>query len=44
VRLGGVTPTVRSSDAKARLGHISHLGCGAMRCALIEAAQNNLPS
>ncbi len=37
----GLTPTVRSSDAKARLGHISHLGSGALRWALIEAAQKN---
>jgi transposase len=37
----GLTPTVRSSDAKARLGHISRLGSGALRWALIEAAQKN---
>jgi transposase len=37
----GLTPTVRSSDAKARLGHISRLGSGALRWALIEAAQRN---
>jgi transposase len=37
----GLTPTVRSSDAKARLGHISHLGSGPLRWALIEAAQKN---
>jgi transposase len=37
----GLTPTVRSSDAKARLGHISQLGSGALRWALIEAAQRN---
>jgi transposase len=35
----GLTPTVRSSDAKARLGHISHLGSRALRWALVEAAQ-----
>jgi transposase len=37
----GLTPTVRSSDAKARLGHISRLGSGALRWALVEAAQKN---
>jgi transposase len=37
----GLTPTIRSSDAKARLGHISRLGAGALRWALIEAAQRN---
>jgi transposase len=37
----GLTPTVRSSDAKARLGHISRLGSGALRWAVIEAAQRN---
>jgi transposase len=37
----GLTPTVRSSDAKARLGHISRLGSGALRWALVEAAQRN---
>jgi transposase len=35
----GLTPTVRSSDAKARLGHISGLGSRALRWALLEAAQ-----
>jgi transposase len=35
----GLTPTVRSSDAKARLGHISHQGSAALRWALVEAAQ-----
>jgi transposase len=35
----GLTPTVRSSDAKARLGHISGLGSRALRWALVEAAQ-----
>jgi transposase len=35
----GLTPTVRSSDGKARLGHISHQGSPALRWALSEAAQ-----
>jgi transposase len=35
----GLTPTVRSSDARARLGHISRQGSGALRWALVEAAQ-----
>lgn len=35
----GLTPTVRSSDAKARLGHISGMGSTALRWALVEAAQ-----
>jgi transposase len=35
----GLTPTVRSSDARARLGHISHQGSAALRWALVEAAQ-----
>ena len=35
----GLTPTVRSSDGKARLGHISHQGSPALRWALTEAAQ-----
>jgi transposase len=35
----GLTPTVRSSDARARLGHISHQGSVALRWALVEAAQ-----
>ena len=35
----GLTPTVRSSDARARLGHISGLGSKALRWALVEAAQ-----
>ena len=35
----GLTPTVRSSDGKARLGHISHQGSPALRWALVEAAQ-----
>jgi Transposase IS116/IS110/IS902 family len=37
----GLTPTVRSSDAKARLGHISGMGSTALRWALVEAAQKN---
>jgi transposase len=41
MRVAGLTPTVRSSDAKARLGHISRLGSGALRWALVEAAQRN---
>jgi transposase len=36
----GLTPTVRSSDGKARLGRISHQGSPALRWALIEAAQH----
>jgi transposase len=35
----GLTPTVRSSDSRARLGHISGLGSKALRWALVEAAQ-----
>ena len=35
----GLTPSVRSSDGKARLGHISHQGSPALRWALVEAAQ-----
>jgi transposase len=35
----GLTPTVRSSDARARLGHITHQGSAALRWALVEAAQ-----
>jgi len=35
----GLTPTVRSSDGKARLGHISRQGSLALRWALVEAAQ-----
>lgn len=34
----GLTPTVRSSEAKARPGHISSLGSKALRRALVEAA------
>ena len=36
----GLAPTVRSSDGKARLGHISRQGSPALRWALTEAAQN----
>jgi transposase len=36
----GLTPTVRSSDGKARLGHISRLGSSTLRWALVEAAQH----
>jgi transposase len=36
----GLTPTVRSSDGKARLGHISKQGSRALRWALVEAAQH----
>ena len=36
----GLTPTVHSSDGKARLGHISRLGSSALRWALVEAAQH----
>jgi transposase len=35
----GLTPTVRSSDGKARLGHISAQGSPHIRWALVEAAQ-----
>ncbi len=35
----GLTPTVRSSDGKARLGHISQQGSPHIRWALVEAAQ-----
>ena len=35
----GLTPTVRSSDGKARLGHISRQGSPALHWALVEAAQ-----
>ena len=34
----GLTPTVRSSDGNARLGHISRQGSPALRWALVEAA------
>src|ERR687887_404011 len=36
----GLTPTVRSSDGKTRLGHISGQGSPALRWALVEAAQH----
>jgi transposase len=36
----GMTPTVRSSDRRTRLGHISHQGSPALRWALVEAAQH----
>jgi transposase len=35
----GLTPTVRRSDGRARLGHISRQGSPALRWALVEAAQ-----
>jgi transposase len=35
----GLTPTVRSSDGKARIVHISRQGSAILRCALCEAAQ-----
>jgi transposase len=35
----GLTPTIRSSDGKARLGHISRQGSPHLRWALVEAAQ-----
>jgi transposase len=35
-----MTPTVRSSDQRTRLGHISHQGSPALRWALVEAAQH----
>ena len=35
----GLAPSVRSSDSKARLGHISRQGSPALRWALTEAAQ-----
>ena len=36
----GMTPTVRSSDMRSRLGHISRQGSPALRWALVEAAQH----
>jgi transposase len=36
----GLTPTVRSSDGKARLGHISGQGSPPLRWALVEATQH----
>ena len=35
-----MTPTVRTSDQRTRLGHISHQGSPALRWALVEAAQH----
>jgi transposase len=35
----GLTPTIRSSDGKARLGRISRQGSPTLRWALVEAAQ-----
>ncbi|HWQ23135.1 MAG TPA: IS110 family transposase [Gaiellaceae bacterium] len=35
----GLTPTVRSSDGRARLGHISRQGSPHVRWAMVEAAQ-----
>jgi transposase len=37
----GLTPTVRSSDGKARLGHMTGQGSPALRWALVEAAQHS---
>ena len=37
----GLTPTVRSSDGKARLGHITGQESPALRWALVEAAQHS---
>jgi transposase len=37
----GLTPTVRSSDGKARLGHISRQGSRPLRWALVESAQKS---
>jgi transposase len=39
----GLTPTVRSSDGRARLGHISRQGSPHIRWALVEAAQKGSP-
>ena len=36
----GLTPTVRSSDNKARLGNISRQGSSILRWAVVEAAQH----
>jgi transposase len=36
----GLTPTVRSSDGKARLGHITKQGSRPLRWALVEVAQH----
>jgi transposase len=38
----GLTPTVRSSDGKARLGRISRQGSRPLRWALVEAAQHSV--
>jgi transposase len=38
----GLTPTIRSSDGKARLGHISRQGSRPLRWALVEAAQHSV--
>ncbi len=38
--VGRTDPTVRSSDGKARLGHISRQGSTILRWALCEAAQH----
>jgi transposase len=35
----GLTPSVRSSDGKSRIGHITRQGSPALRWALVEAAQ-----
>ena len=35
----GLTPTIRSSDGRARLGHISRQGSRILRWALVESAQ-----
>src|SRR5271166_4663966 len=35
----GITPRVRNSDQKVRLGHITRQGSAALRWAVIEAAQ-----
>jgi transposase len=38
----GLTPTVRSSEGKARLGHITRQGSRPLRWALVEAAQHSV--
>ena len=38
----GLTPTVRSSDGEARLGHITRQGSRPLRWALVEAAQHSV--
>ena len=40
----GLAPSVRSSDGKARLGHITRQGSPALRWALVEAAQRSPPA